>query len=103
MEATSSQYDSLPPTQEAPHSLIPSALYEGTLREGDLFPVYLGPALHEHTSGQSETIGPTSPPFRGGLCDEAIYPYIEQEYISTDTEDSDEGLCVCPTCLDCSC
>lgn len=99
MEATSPQYDSMPPTQVALHSLID----ESTLPEGDVCPIYLDPTLHEHTSGQFETTAPTSPPFRVGLCDEAIYQYIEQECISTDTEDSDEGLRVCPTRLNCPC
>lgn len=66
MEATGPQRNSPSPAQGVPQSLFSSALDEGTLTEGA---------------------------FREKLRDEAIYPNIEleQEYISTDTLDPDEG------------
>ena len=73
MEATSPQRNSPSPAQGVPQSLFPSALDESTLPDGA---------------------------FREKLRDEAIYPNIEleQEYISTDTLDSDEGCCIRTTC-----
>ena len=98
MEAIGPQRNSPSLAQGVLQSLLPSALDKGILFKGDVYTAEPDPTLHERTSSKSEATGPASPPFREESCDEAVYRYLVQEYISPDTLDSDEGFCVHPTC-----
>ena len=94
MEATIAQGDWPDLAQETPHSPLLLTLNEADRpSQGDADPVDPNPTFRENISDQFGVTPSTPPLARGSLRDENSNLFAEQEYTTTTTQDSNEGLC----------